>query len=60
MNTTKALVETKMAVVIRIKRLNQFQATLLYMNPSLQHNPSITLTPAYYTIQIRDKKNSTS
>jgi len=47
MNATKAPVETKMAVMIRIKRLNQFQTTLLYMNPSLQDNPSITLTPAY-------------
>ena len=24
--------------MIRVKRLNQFQATLFHMNPSLQHN----------------------
>jgi len=28
-----------MAVMIRVKRLNHFQATLFYMSPSLQHNP---------------------
>jgi len=32
-----------MAVMIRIKQLNQFQATLFYMSPSLQHNPDPSL-----------------
>jgi len=32
-----------MAVMIRVQRLNQFQATLFYMNPSLQHNLDASL-----------------
>ena len=35
-----------MAVMIRVKWLNQFQVTLFYTNPSLQHNPDPSLLVA--------------